>query len=119
MERSDNESMRMKKETMEQFIRTRFYDLPEDADVMEAFVQFEKECLQAELETFALENQIEVSLMTDLFSSYAFGGSISEDAIRKKLAVYKLGLLKMTRLTKIIKQFIEYTYKKYKAEGES
>lgn len=119
MERSDNESMRMKKETMEQFIRTRFYDLPEDADVMEAFVQFEKECLQAELETFALENQIEVSIMTDLFSSYAFGGSISEDLIRKKLAVYKLGLLKMTKLTKIIKQFIEYTYKKYKAEGES
>lgn len=119
MERSDNESMRMKKETMEQFIRTRFYDLPEDADVMEAFVQFEKECLQAELETFALENQIEVSIMTDLFSSYAFGGSISEDVIRKKLAVYKLGLLKMTKLTKIIKQFIEYTYKKYKAEGES
>jgi type I restriction enzyme R subunit len=119
MERSDNESMRMKKETMEQFIRTRFYDLPEDADVMEAFVQFEKECLQAELETFALENQIEVSIMTDLFSSYAFGGSISEDVIRKKVAVYKLGLLKMTKLTKIIKQFIEYTYKKYKAEGES
>lgn len=119
MERSDNESMRMKKETMEQFIRTRFYDLPEDADVMEAFVQFEKECLQADLETFALENQIEVSIMTDLFSSYAFGGNISEDIIRKKLAGYKLGLLKMTRLTKSIKQFIEYTYKKYKAEGES
>lgn len=119
MERSDNESMRMKKETMEQFIRTRFYDLPEDADVMEAFVQFEKECLQAELETFALENQIEASIMADLFSSYAFGGNISEDTIRKKLAEYKLGLLKMTRLTKSIKQFIEYTYKKYKAEGES
>ena len=57
--------------------------------------------------------------MADLFSSYAFGGSISEDTIRKKLAGYKLGLLKMTRLTKSIKQFIEYTYKKYKAEGES
>ena len=43
MERSDNESLRLKKEVMRQFILTRFYDLPEDADIMEAFTQFEKE----------------------------------------------------------------------------
>ena len=43
IERSDNESLRLKKEVMRQFILTRFYDLPENADVMEAFNQFEKE----------------------------------------------------------------------------
>ena len=37
IERSDNESLRLKKEVMRQFILTRFYDLPEDADIMEAF----------------------------------------------------------------------------------
>lgn len=34
------------------------------------------------------------------------------------LAEYKLGLLKMTKLTKSIKTFVQDTYKKYKAEGE-
>ena len=32
IERSDNESLRLKKEVMKQFILTRFYDLPEGAD---------------------------------------------------------------------------------------
>lgn len=57
MERSDNESLRLKKEVMRQFILTRFYDLPEDADVMEAFTQFEKEQMKADLEAFAFREQ--------------------------------------------------------------
>ena len=36
IERSDNESLRAKKDIMIEFIRTRFYDIPEEADIMEA-----------------------------------------------------------------------------------
>lgn len=117
IERSDNESLRLKSEIMKQFILTRFYDLPEDADVMEAFIQFEKEQMQADMESFAFENKIDYAIVSELFSSYVFHGSISDDEIRKKLALYKLGLLKMTKLTKSIRVFIEETYRKYKAEG--
>ena len=118
MERSDNESLRLKKDVMRQFILTRFYDLPEDADVMEAFIQFEKEQMQADMEEFAFENQIEYVIISELFSAYVFSGTISDDDIRKRLATYKLGLLKMTKMTKSIKLFVQDTYKKYKAEGE-
>lgn len=118
MERSDNESLRLKKDVMKQFILTRFYDLPEDADVMEAFIQFEKEQMQADMEEFAFENQIEYVIISELFSAYVFSGTISDDDIRKRLATYKLGLLKMTKMTKSIKLFVQDTYKKYKAEGE-
>ena len=118
MERSDNESLRLKKDVMRQFILTRFYDLPEDADVMEAFIQFEKEQMQADMEEFAFENQIEYVIISELFSAYVFSGTISDDDIRKRLATYKLGLLKMTKMTKSIKSFVQDTYKKYKAEGE-
>ena len=59
IERSDNESLRLKKDVMKQFILTRFYDLPDDADIMEAFTQFEKEQLQADMEEFAYDNQID------------------------------------------------------------
>lgn len=117
IERSDNESLRLKSEIMKQFILTRFYDLSEDADVMEAFIQFEKEQMQADMESFAFENKIDYAIVSELFSSYVFHGSISDDEIRKKLALYKLGLLKMTKLTKSIRVFIEETYRKYKAEG--
>ena len=118
MERSDNESLRLKKDVMRQFILTRFYDLPEDADVMEAFIQFEKEQMQVDMEEFAFDNEIEYVIISELFSAYVFSGTISDDDIRKRLTTYKLGLLKMTKLTKSIKLFVQDTYKKYKAEGE-
>ena len=47
-----------------------------------------------------------------------FNGKISDEAIRKRLTVYHLGLLKTTKLTNEIKSFINRTYLKYKAEGE-
>ena len=118
IERSDNESLRLKSEIMKLFIMTKFYDLPEDADVMEAFIQFEREQMQADIEGFTFENNIDYTSVSELFSSYVFHGSISDDEIRKKLTPYKLGLLKMTKLTKSIRTFIEETYRKYKAEGE-
>lgn len=118
IERSDNESLRLKKDVMKQFILTRFYDLPDDADIMDAFTQFEKEQLQTDMEEFAFDNQIDYEIVSDLFSSYVFSKTISDEEIRKRLTAYKLGLLKMTKLTKAIKGFVYDTYQKYKAEGE-
>lgn len=117
IERSDNESLRLKKDIMKQFILTRFYDLPDNVDIMEAFSQFEKEQLKADMEEFAFSNNVDYMVVSDLFSAYVFSGSISDEAIRKRLTAYKLGLLKLTKLTKSIRYFVEVTYKKYKAEG--
>jgi len=103
---------------MKQFILTRFYDLPEGADVMEAFMQFEKEQMQADMEEFAFGNEIDYMIVSELFNEYAFHGTISNDDIRKRLTEYKLNILKMTKLTKSVKTFIEDMYNKYKAEGE-
>lgn len=118
IERSDNESLRLKKEVMRQFIMTRFYDLSEDADIMEAFTQFEKEQMKADMEEFAFDNKIDYMMVSELFTEYVFHGTISDDDIRKRLTAYKLGLLKMTKLTKSVKTFVTETYNKYKAEGE-
>lgn len=103
---------------MRDFIVSRFYELPESADVIEAFEQFEKEQMLASMESFATEHQIEEQIVMDLFSDYVFSQTISEDAIRKQLRQYQFGLLKMTKLTKSVKAFIEETYQKYRAEGE-
>lgn len=118
IERSDNDALRAKKDIMEAFIRTRFYDLPDGIDVQQAYEQFERESLQAEIESFAYDNGIEAQDILDIFSEYTFGGSISEEEIRKRLATYRMGLLKITKMTNAIKEFVVSTYSRYKAEGE-
>ena len=118
IERSDNESLRAKKDIMEEFVRTRFYDLPEDADIQAAFEEFETERQKAEIEEFAYENGVEYQMVNDILVEYMFNGRISEEAIRKRLEAYKLGILKITVLTEKIQDFIEHTHIKYKADGE-
>ena len=117
VERSDNESLRAKKEIMIEFIETRFYNLPDEADVEKAYEDFEKDKLHAEIESFSYENGIDTEIVSDIFADYSFSGTISDERIRKRLMLYHYGLLKTTKLTASIKGFVEETYNKYKAEG--
>ena len=118
IERSDNESLRAKKDVMTEFIMTRFYELSDDADIMAAFDEFAQEREKAELEEFAYSHGIEYSTVNDIMTDYIFNGSISDESIRQSLSDYHLGLLKITKLTKDIRDFVSDTYMKYKAEGE-
>lgn len=118
IERSDNASLRAKKQLLEEFIKTRFYDLTDDDDLLTAFEEFMKEHERAELEAFAYEHGIENAVINEIMAEYIFTGSITDEAIRKRLIPYHLGLLKLTKLTNEIKAFISHTYIKYKAEGE-
>ena len=118
IERSDNESLRAKKDVMAKFVRTRFYDLSEDADIMAEFEEFMKDHEKAEMEEFAYSHRIDFVTVNDIMVEYIFNGSISDESIRKRLMAYHLGLLKITKLTKEIKDFVGQTYMKYKAEGE-
>ena len=118
IERSDNESLRAKKDIMAQFVRTRFYDLSEDTDIMAAFEEFAQEHEKAEMEEFAYSHSIDYATVNDIMSEFIFNGNISDESIRRHLQEYHMGLLKITKLTKEIKDFVYQTYKKYKAEGE-
>ena len=117
IERSDNEALRSKKEIMRDFIRLRFYELDDDADIEQAFLEFEKECQKAEMEAFAYEHELDYVVIDEIMTEYIFTGSVSEEDIRKRLSAYVKGLLKITKLTAEIKTFVFETYKKYKAEG--
>lgn len=116
IERSDNESLRAKKDIMIDFVRTRFYDLSEDADVQAAFEEFEKERQKAEMEEFAFANGVDYEMVNGIMTDYIFTGSITEEAIRKRLEPYALGLLKVTMLTQKIQDFVKHSYLKFKAE---
>ena len=114
----ENESLQLKKDVIKHFILTWFYDLPDDSDIIEAFTQFEKEQLQVDMEEFDYDNQIDYVIISDLFSSCVFSKAIPDEEICKRLTAYKLGLLKITKLRRAIKLFVQETYQKYKAEGE-
>ena len=64
------------------------------------------------------ENGMDYNVVNEIMTDYMFEGKISEEAIRKRLESYHLGILKLTALTQKIQDFIEHTYTKYKAEGE-
>ena len=70
------------------------------------------------MEEFAFSRGIGFETVKDIMTEFIFNGGISDESIRKRLMDYHLGLLKITKLTKEIKDFVEQTYKKYKAEGE-
>lgn len=118
IERSDNESLRAKKDIMAEFVRTRFYELSEDADIMAAFEEFAKEYERAEMESFAYEHGISYDTVHEIMLEYTFNNGITDEAIRRCLIPYHFGLLKITKLTAEIKSFVSRTYLKYKAEGE-
>ena len=118
LERSDNESLRAKKGIMREFIETVFYNLDENADIQKAYEDFEARKLVEEIVAYSMEADLQPNVVRELFSDYSFSGSISEERIRARLADYHFGLLKMTKLTGEVKDFIQNTYNKFKAEGE-
>ena len=118
IERSDNEFLRAKKDIMRAFIETRFYELPDKVDVQQAYEEFEREKLQAVLERFSFDNELDMEIVSEIFAEYSFSGTISDENIRKRLMSYHFGLLKITKLTKDIKSFVVDTYNMFRAEGE-
>jgi type I restriction enzyme R subunit len=118
IERSDNESLRAKKDIVIEFVRTRVYDLSDKVDIQSEYEEFEKEKQTTELQEFASENGIDYLTVKDLLAEYIFNGSMSEESIRKRLEAYHLGILRTTALTSKIQDFVTTSYIKFKAEGQ-
>lgn len=118
IERSDNESLRYKREVMRDFINTRFFNLDSEADIIKEYEMFEDESLTAELEELATRLNIEKDKIKKLFASYEFTHQLTDDEIRIEIEYLNLGLLKMTSTIHAIELDIARLYSKYKAEGK-
>ncbi len=118
IERSDNETLRYKRELMRAFINTRFFDLDPDADIIQEFHQFEKESLSLDLVRVSTELKVEPKCISDLFYSYTFNNQLTDEEVRLQIEYLNLGLLRTTKMIKVIKEAIDELYHKYKAEGK-
>lgn len=118
IERSDNEKMRYKTEIMKEFITMRFFELNPDEDIIKAYEEYEREALQAKMEAFAQENSLPSELIAELLNQYFCNGrNLTKETIRQALEPLHLGLLKTTKLMKVIQAFMQDMYNVFTAEG--
>lgn len=118
LERSDNESLRYKRDIMRNFISKRFFELDSEADIIQEYEQFEKEALMVDLEAASEELNIKSESVSKLFYSYMFTNQLTDEEIRIEIEDLNFGLIQTTRLIKSIKKAISELYFKYKAEGK-
>ena len=120
IERSDNEKMRYKKDIMKSFIQSRFFELDPEADIIEAYNEFEKEALIADIEKFAAECELNGPFVSRILHIYfANTRTVTKEFLRQELLHQGVkGLKKITNLIDEIFIFLNNSYNKFTAEGE-
>ncbi len=118
IERSDNEKMRYKKDTMKSFIQSRFFELDADTDIIEAFNEFEKEVMMSNIEVFALENDLNKDFVSFVLHKYFIDTrAVTKEFLRQELSANGIvGLLKITALISKIFNFLTESYNKFTSE---
>ncbi len=118
IERSDNETLRYKRDIMREFVNTRFFQLDPDADIIQEYNQFEKESLERDLVTVSDELEVEAPRIAKLYYSYTFACQLTDEEIRVEIEYLNHGLLRTTSMIKRIKTAIDELYHKYSPEGK-
>lgn len=120
IERSDNEKMRYKRDTMKSFVTERFFELDPEADIIEAFSEYEKEVLQADIVSFSTENNLTTEFVSKTLHQYFMDTkAVTKESLRQALVACGVtGLLKITALINEILTFLTDSYNKFTAEDE-
>ncbi|MCR4553977.1 MAG: type I restriction endonuclease subunit R [Succinivibrionaceae bacterium] len=120
IERSDNEKMRYKREIMKAFVTERFFELDPDADIIEAYNEYEKEVLQADIEAFSTECELNVEFVsTTLHKYFVDPKAVTKEYLRIELGSQGVkGLLRLTAYIEKLQEFMNNSYNKFTAEGE-
>ena len=120
IERSDNEKMRYKRDTMKAFVTERFFELDPDADIIEAYNEYEREVLQADIESFATENSLTTEFVSRILHQYFMDTkAVTKESLRQELSSAGVkGLVRITTLINKVQGFLNDSYNKFTAEGE-
>ena len=119
IERSDNEKMRYKREIMKAFVTERFFDLDPDADIIEAYNQYEKEVLQTDIESFSVETKLNVNFISTTLHKYFIDPkAVTKEYLRNELSKQGIkGLLILTEHISKLQEFMDSCYNKFTTEG--
>ncbi len=118
IERSDNEQLRYKKDIMISFIKSRFFELQPDADILAAYHEFENEALDISIKEFAAEHGLDKDFVsTTLYKYFADTKAVTKEFLRQNLDKQGFtGLLRITALINSIISFLSEIYNKFTSE---
>ena len=119
IERSDNEKLRYKREIMKSFIKERFFELDPEDDIIYAYEDYEREALQADVESFSTIHNLPIETVSTLLHQYFVDTkAITKEVLRQELVNMGIkGLLKVTNLTTELQNFFIECYNKFTTEG--
>lgn len=119
IERSDNEKMRYKKDIMKEFINTKFFELDPDADIIEAYTEYEKQIMQRDIEEYAHAHNMRFELVSEILNQYFVEPKmLTKEYLREKFDELGYGLLALTRAINDMMLFVQNMYDKFTAEGK-
>lgn len=95
IERSDNEKLRYKKEIMVNFIKSRFFAIRPEDDIISAYEEYEKEAMKIDIDSFSISRNIDSAMVTEIITTYFMDPKqVTKENIRLKLQDKGFGLLK-------------------------
>lgn len=120
IERSDNEKMRYKRDIMKKFVTERFFDLDPEADIIQAYEEYESEVLKADIESFATEHTLPNEFVSRILHQYFVDTkAVSKEYLRRELSDNGVkGLLKITALIAEIQEFLKDCYNRFTSEDK-
>ena len=118
IERSDNEKMRYKRDIMKNFVTERFFDLDPEADIIQAYQEYESEVLQADIESFATEHSLPKEFVSRILHQYFVDmKAVSKEYLRRELSANGVkGPLKITALITKVQDFLKDCYNRFTSE---
>ena len=98
----------------------RFFELDPDADIIEAYNEYEREVLQADIESFATENSLTTEFVSRTLHQYFMDTkAVTKETLRQELSSAGVkGLVRITALINKVQEFLNDSYNKFTAEGE-
>lgn len=120
IERSDNEKLRYKRDIMKKFVTERFFELDPDADIIEAYNEYEREALLVDIEVFSAANGLKTDFVSKILHQYFMDTkAVTNEMLRQELVAAGIkGLLRIDGLINKIIDFLNESYNKFTAEGE-
>lgn len=112
LDRTDNPELKKKVELIKRFIGDVLVELPEDASVEEAYVDFEDKERNEEIEAFAKEKDVDADKIKQIISEYEFSHTLTKDMIKEQIPM-ALPFRERRALIQAIIDFITQNCDKY------
>ncbi|REH92178.1 type I restriction endonuclease subunit R [Staphylococcus felis] len=110
LDKADDEQLRLKADLIRQFIDRVVPSLKEDADINEAYYDYEEQQKLKEIDTFAQQHSMSPTFINEVIGEYEYSGHIDRKQVRQNITG---NLIQRKKKTDDVVRFVEDTSGKY------